>query len=157
LHYINSDDSVCREAPLESALLFPAQLELGADDGSVRGTFGVDVVALPQHGPITATASALSEDPATLQQLPASFGILQPIPLAGYRASSVEFESGLLDGQSWGALRAYGLGANTCTAGDAGAADAGGAGVEATDAAACFGSESTLLWGLRWGTLPSDR
>jgi len=160
LHYVNSDDSACRETPLESALLFPAQLELGADDGSVQGTFGVDVVALPQHGPLTASASALSEDPATLQQLPASFGILQLIPLAGYHASSVEFESGLLDGQSWGALRAYGLGANTCTGGDAGtdagAADAGAIGAGALDAATCFGSESTLLWGLRWGVLPSD-
>jgi hypothetical protein len=160
LHYVNSDDSACRDTPLESALLFPAQLELGADDGSVRGTFAVDVVAQPQHGPLTASASALSEDPATMQQLPAAFGILQPIPLAGYRASSVEFESGLADGQSWGALRAYGLGANTCTGGDAGtdaAADAGAAVTETTDAAACLGSESSLLWGLRWGTAPGDR
>jgi hypothetical protein len=160
LHYVNSDDSVCRDAPLDSALLFPAQLELGADDGSVRGTFGVDVVALPQHGPITASASALSEDPATMQQLPASFGVLQPIPLSGYRASSVEFESGLQEGQGWGALRAYGLGASTCTGAeagtDAGAADAGATPADAPDAAPCFASESTLLWGLRWGTSPSD-
>jgi len=158
LHYVNSDDSACRQAPLESALLFPAQLELGADDGSVQGTFAVDVVAQPKHGPLTASAGALSEDPTTLQQLPAAFGILQPVPLAGYRASSVEFESGLADGQGWGSLRAYGLGANTCTGADAGtdaaAADAGASGAETTDAAACLGSESSLLWGLRWGTPP---
>ncbi|HKO93369.1 MAG TPA: hypothetical protein VJU61_19575 [Polyangiaceae bacterium] len=161
LHYVNSDDSACRAAPLESALLFPAQVELDSDDGSVRGTFGVDVVALPQQGPLTASASALSEDPATKQQLPAAFGILQPIALADYRASSVEFESGLLDGQSWGALRTYGLGANTCTGGDAGAdagaGDAGTTSAETADAAACAGNESTLLWGLRWGVLPSER
>jgi hypothetical protein len=148
LGFKNKDDSVCRETdtPVESALLFPALVELSSADGSIAGTLAADVVSLPELGRVTASASSLSEDPTEMQDLPAAFGIQRSVGMQGYRAGSVEFQTGLAQSGAWGALRAYGLGNRACTDADAGAADA----------AACSGDERALLWGMSWGQAPSD-
>jgi hypothetical protein len=153
LGFENRDDSVCRDTttPVESALLFPARVELAAEDGSIAGSIEVDVVSLPQLGRVTASASQLSELPEQMADLPAEFGIQRPISLAGYRAGSVEFQSGLAQNGPWGALRAYGHDASACASGDAGVADAA-----VLDPSIHCGSERTLLWGMSWGTAPTD-
>jgi hypothetical protein len=146
LAFSNQDDSVCRDTdtPVESALLFPGQVELSSDDGSIAGTLAVDVVSLPALGTLTASASQLSEDAAGMQALPATFGIQRPIAFEGYRAGLVEFQTGLAQQSAWGALRAYGLGSSACRGADAGTT---------TD---CSGDERSPLWGMSWGQAPND-
>jgi hypothetical protein len=146
----NRDDSVCRytAASVEATLQFPGRVELASADGSVEGAIEVDVVSLPE-GRVLASASGSAEDPEQMVALSESFGIQQAVSMAGYRAGTVEFQSGLEQGAAWGALRAYGLGATDCP-------DAGAAPADAAPPVDECGSERAQLWGMSWGTPPGD-